>query len=89
MTKAEIYKKCQDCIDQKMHHYTGRIKNTRAGERSWEEYVIWGIVDLALFVLPNKEYFEFKRWIYDTYGYDVGGAADYQISIDEWEAMDE
>lgn len=38
------------------------------------EYIIWGIVDYALYILSDKEYQELKQYIYDRYGYNVGGA---------------
>lgn len=46
-----------------------------------EEYEIWGAVHLALYILNFDEYNRLKKYIYNRYGYDVGGAADDQMGI--------
>ena len=45
---------------------------------------IGGVLQTALFLLPNESYFKVKQYIYDKYGYDPGGCADKQISIEDW-----
>ena len=36
---------------------------------------------MALYILDFKEYNELKRYIYNKYGYDAGGAADGQMDL--------
>lgn len=43
-------------------------------------HYIGGIMQTALHLLPNTNYFEIAKWCYDTYGYDPGGQADGQHS---------
>jgi hypothetical protein len=38
-----------------------------------ERYIIWGIFDAALYILPLDDYQALKQWMYDEYGFDVGG----------------
>ena len=40
---------------------------------STEELIIWGIVKAALYVLNFDDYDKLKQYIYDKYGYNVGG----------------
>lgn len=79
-----------------------RIKKTIAQHFQQSRYVtdteylkterlhfIGGIMQTALHLLPNDKYFEIARWCYETYGYDPGGQADGQMTIEMWEAMNE
>lgn len=50
-------------------------------------HFIGGVLQTALHLLPNDRYYELKRYIWETYGYDPGGCRDGQISI--FEMMEE
>ena len=47
-----------------------------------ELWHIGGILQAALHILPNDNYFQLKKYVYDTYGYNPGGVAE-QITFDE------
>jgi len=66
-------------IDQ---FYAFRKYNAAYVEKVQTDY-IGGVLQAALFLLPNDRYYEVKYYIFDTYGYDPGGCADRQMSIFE------
>lgn len=81
MTNAEAEQAFKKTVDQyyaELKYMSGNYK-----ERS-EQYIIYGILQSALHVMPNSNYFNLKRYIYERYGYDPGGCTDGQISINEW-----
>lgn len=90
---SKLFQKCCNCVDGLWFNWKQMKKysNDPDIKRSFtpDENELFGIVKLAMYILKIDEYFDFKRWIYDKYGYDVGGASDRQISIEEWEAFDE
>lgn len=79
MTVAEIQKRFEATIDQ----YYAELKYMKTGFREKTElWHIGGILQAALHILPNDNYFQLKKYVYDTYGYNPGGVAE-QITFDE------
>ena len=50
-------------------------------------YFIAGVLKSALHIIPLDNYYALKDYIYKTYGYDPGGAADQQMTLEEWEKI--
>lgn len=69
MTNLEKAKKCVDS------EVKGWNKTTLSDLEKYalEKYIVWGILDLALYLLTNEDYQKLKQYIYDAYGYNVGG----------------
>lgn len=61
------------CVDKEVSGWN-RTQLTDLEKWSYERLIIWGIVDLALYILTPKDYQALKQYIYDEYGYNVGGA---------------
>lgn len=82
MTVKEIQQQFEACVDQ----YYAELKYMDPNYRKESElHHIGGILQAALHVLPNKNYFDLKQYIYDTHGYDPGGVR--QISLEEWDVI--
>ena len=79
---SKLLDRCKKCVDQVYIDWNKAIISN-SEKRQIEEYEAWGIVHLALYILNFDEYNEFKRYIYEKYGYDPGGVSDGQISMDE------
>ena len=79
---SQLLDKCKKCVDQVFIDWE-KTKLQKSEKRTIEEYEAWGIVHLALYILEFDEYNEFKMYIYKTYGYDPGGCADGQMSLDD------
>ena len=47
-------------------------------------HFIGGVLQAALHILPNDEYFKVKQYVYDNYGYDPGGCVTMQINMEEY-----
>lgn len=83
LTYGWIEERIKMTIDQ---FYAGRKYRARMVSAAEEQLnFIGGILQTALHLLPNDRYFELKRYIWETYGYDPGGARDGQISFFEME----
>lgn len=67
--------KAKACVDQVVHSWN-RTRLTDIEKWSTEELIIWGVVDLAMYLLSPKDYQALKQYIYDQYGYNVGGAVE-------------
>ena len=69
MTNLERLNKA---VDQTVNDWN---KTTLNDIEKWstEELIIWGIVKAALYVLNFDDYNKLKQYIYDNYGYNVGG----------------
>ena len=80
---SKLLNQCKKCVDQVFIDWEKAVKCSKEERRCIEEYMAWGIVHLALYILDFDEYNEFKRYIYQKHGYDVGGVADGQMSIEE------
>jgi hypothetical protein len=80
---SALLERCKKCVDSEFTNWE-KTRLSSAEKRETEEYIAWGIVHLALYILPTEEYFEFKKYIYDKHGYDAGGVTDGQVSIEEF-----
>lgn len=84
MTVKEIQQRFEKCIDQ----YYAQLKYMDPNYRKETEMLkIGGMLQAALHVLPNKNYFELNEYVYTKHGYDPGGVK--QMTMQEWEAMDD
>lgn len=77
MTNQMIYAKITAVIDQ---FYK---QNSKEYIQKTQLDYIGGVLQTALFLLPNERYFELKNYIYTTYGYDPGGCAERQVVIQD------
>lgn len=77
---SQLFEKCKKCVDSV---YIDWEKTTLPKEerKTIEDYMAWGIVHLALYILEFDEYNAFKQYIYDTKGYNPGGVETGQIDI--------
>lgn len=78
---SKMLERCKACVDQTFIEWEKCTKMQKEERRSTEEHIVWGIVHMALYILDFKEYNELKRYIYNKYGYDAGGAADGQMDL--------
>lgn len=76
MSNTEIVNRIKATIDQFYSYPQKAIEKE-------ELHFIGGVLQTALHLIPTKDYYEVKEYIYRTYGYDAGGCADGQIQIDE------
>jgi len=77
MTNWEIYSQLTRVVDQFYKQSTEKwIKESQL-------HYIGGVCQCALFLLDFDKYMRFKQYIYNTYGYDPGGCADEQLSVNE------
>ena len=76
MTYKDISDKIKATIDQFYHCDTKWVRTAQL-------FFIGGVLQVALHLLPWGDYYDIKKYIYQTYGYDPGGAADDQISVDD------
>lgn len=51
-------------------------------------FYIGGILQSALHILPNENYFNLKKYVYVKHGYDPGGVRDGQITFYEYTGGD-
>ena len=77
---SQLFEKCKQCIDS-VYISWDKTKLSTKEKRTIEEYEVWGIVKLALYILNNKEYDQLKQYIYDKHGYDPGGVVTKQLRI--------
>lgn len=66
------FERLAKAVDQTVNDWN---KTTLNDIEKWstEELIIWGIVKAALYVLNFDDYNKLKQYIYDKYGYNVGG----------------
>ena len=78
MNKENIVKCFKDCIDQ-WYAFPDKdyIKENQL-------HHIGGILQAALFILPNDDYFALKQYVYDKHGYDPGGCQTGQFSLADY-----
>ena len=64
--------RAKECVDQTVESWN---RTTLSDLEKWstEELIIWGIVKMALRFLNFNDYNKLKQYIYDEYGYNVGG----------------
>ena len=67
--------KAKACVDKVVSSWN-RTNLTDIEKWSTEELIIWGVVDLAMYLLTPNDYQALKQYIYDRYGYNVGGAVE-------------
>lgn len=82
MTTVEIEHRIKKTIDQFFK------QDPRRDDKEVRMLFIGGILQTALHILPNNEYFDVKQYCYDRWGYDPGGVRDGQLSIFELEGME-
>ena len=81
MTTAEARDRFYKTVDQ----YYAQLKYMSPQYRKDSEtFLIGGILQSALHILPTDMYYELKQYIFEKYGYDPGGCSDQQISLTEW-----
>lgn len=81
MTTAETRDRFYATVDQ----YYAQLKYMSPEYRKKSEvFLIGGILQAALHILPTNMYFGLKKYIFEKYGYDPGGCLDQQISLTEW-----
>ena len=79
---SQLLDKCKKCVDHEIIDWN-KTRLPKSEKRALEEHIIWGIVHLALYILSFDEYNQFKRYIYEKYGYDPGGVTTGQMNIFE------
>ena len=55
---SALLERCKKCVDSEFINWE-KTKLSSAEKREIEEYIAWGIVHLALYILPTEEYFEY------------------------------
>ena len=75
MTNLDRAKKCMD------QFVTDWNKTNLSDIEKWcvEEWLIQGASHMALYFLDFIDYNKLKLYVYETYGYDIGGMAEQQI----------
>lgn len=73
MSDSEKLSRAKDCVDQIVSQWN-RTNLTDIEKWSIEELEIWGVFDLALYLLSQPDYQKLKNYVYTEYGYNVGGA---------------
>lgn len=71
---SERYNRAKACIDQIVTSWN-KTDLSDLEKYSREMFIIWGAVDMALYMLNFEEYNELKEYIYQRYGYNVGGTS--------------
>ena len=71
--ESEKLKLSKECVDQVVNSWN-RTQLTDIEKWSIEEGIIWGIFDLALYLLSQNDYQELKNYVLNQYGHNVGGA---------------
>lgn len=67
------YSRFQACIRNNVRNWN-KTTLTDIEKYSVEMYIVWGIVDAALYILSLDDYQALKDWVLQEYGYNVGGA---------------
>ena len=71
---SEKLERAKSCIDQIVKDWN-RTNLSDLEKWSMEEFIIWGAVHMALYMLSNDDYQELKEYIYQEYGYNIGGTS--------------
>jgi len=79
MTNAEIKEGFRKTIDQ---FYA--LPTHKGYKEEAQLHFIGGVLQSALHILPNKDYFDLRQYVYTQHGYDPGGCQDRQIEIGEY-----
>lgn len=70
--RSKNFESFQKCIRQQVKNWN-KTTLTDLEKYCIERYIIWGIFDVALYILPLDDYQDLKQWMYDEYGFDIGG----------------
>lgn len=70
---SEKLQRSKDCVDQIVNSWN-RTYLTDIEKYFTEERILWGVFDLALFLLSPGDYQELKNYTWIKYGYNIGGA---------------
>jgi hypothetical protein len=81
---SKLLERCKACVDSDFRDWEKTRLSTEE-KRTIEEYVAWGMVRIALYILDFDEYNAFKQYIYDQHGYDPGGVTTGQADLEEVE----
>lgn len=71
---SERFNKAKSCIDKIVADWDKTTLNDLE-KYSRKMFIIWGAVDMALYMLNFDEYNELKEYIYQRYGYNIGGTS--------------
>ena len=71
--ESEKLTQAKKCVDACVKSWN-RTQLTDIEKWSIEEGIIWGISDLALYLLSPTDYQELKNYVLNEYGHNVGGA---------------
>lgn len=85
---SKILERCKKSVDSVFIDWE-KTTLSKKEKRCIEEYMAWGMVHLAMYILDFDEYNEFKRYIYEAHGYDAGGVRSGQMTLEEMEEFDE
>ena len=72
--ESQTLEKCKKCVDNEVRQWN-RTTLSDLEKYAMERYIIWGIVQLALYMLNFDEYNAFKEYIWTEYGFNVGGTS--------------
>ena len=84
MAKESTLDKFKACVDQCVRSWN-RTKLTDLEKWGTERLIVWGIVDAGFFVLSTNDYQRLKDYIWQEYGFNVGGALNKDGTEAEWE----
>ena len=73
MADSEKLQNAKACVDQIVNSWN-RTYLTDIEKYFTEERILWGVFDLALFLLSAPDYQKLKDYTWQKYGYDIGGA---------------
>jgi len=79
---SEKFERAKKCIDQIVNEWD-RTTLTDLEKYSMEMYIIWGAFDMALYMLSTDEYYELKEYVYQRYGYNIGGTSGDAAGMEE------
>ena len=79
MNNSELMERFKATIDQ---FYA---QTPKAYARETQLHFIGGVLQAALHILPNENYFDLKKYVYDQHGYDPGGVRTGQFSLMDYE----
>lgn len=82
---SQLFERAKACVDGTVKSWN-RTTLTDIEKYSIEYHQIHGMVKLALYILNIDEYNSFKQYIYDTYGFNVGGVVTNELV---WKGQDQ
>lgn len=82
ITQDWIAERIKKTIDQ--HFQESRWVSDKEYLKTSRLHFIGGVMQTALHLLPTDKYYEIARYCYEKHGYDPGGQANGQMTIDMW-----